>query len=92
VPIKMIHVENSSNVLAIGWGPFTGDLLIDFKGGTRYLFKKVPLSLWEKFQAAESKGAFFAREIKGKFESEKVERPKEVQIEKVVAQAQELAD
>lgn len=66
----MIPVKNSSNVEAIGFQPHAGDkgtLTVKFKGGKDYTFKSVPLSVWEDFRDAESKGSYFAKHIKGKF-------------------------
>ena len=78
--LKWIPVE-STNIAAIAAGPIDESgketvvsVWIKFKTGeAEWEFKKVPVDIWEQFVAAESKGSFFAKNIKGKYESTKHE-------------------
>ena len=54
----------------------SGDLIIRFKGGSIYRYKDVEPSVFWKFYQAESKGKFHAKNIKNKYEFEKIELPK----------------
>ena len=66
----MITLQNveSSNLAAIGFDEARSDLYVRFKGRTLlFVYAGVPKELFESFQAAPSKGIFFAREIKPKF-------------------------
>jgi len=60
----------SSNIKSIGYE--NENLIVEYLSGTRYLYKKVPVQLYEQFLEAESKGRFMNSNIKGKFEYEKV--------------------
>jgi hypothetical protein len=61
----------SSNVQKIG---YTTDekLLVEFKGGTEYLYSNVPKEEYEKLRDAESVGVHLNKEIKNKYECNKV--------------------
>ena len=49
-------------------GPYVnGYLTVTWKGGNVSTFKAVPESLWHRLQAAESKGRFVNKELKGRF-------------------------
>lgn len=56
----------SSNVLGSEYYPVTRVLRVSFHGGRVYQFTSVPRDLWDDFEAAESKGHFFASRIKDK--------------------------
>ncbi|MBI1213582.1 MAG: KTSC domain-containing protein [Alphaproteobacteria bacterium] len=57
---------DSSNVAALAYDGT--NLGIEFHGGRRYIYGRVPEELYEKLRHARSVGFFFAREIKGKFD------------------------
>ncbi len=42
-------------------------LTVTFKSGKSYDFYDVPVSIWQEFIEAESKGRYFTQNIKGKF-------------------------
>ena len=49
-------------------GPYVnGTLTVTWKGGNRSTFMSVPESVWHRLQAAESKGRFVNKELKGRF-------------------------
>jgi len=75
--MQKVKVE-SSNISEIGFeltaldaGKETvsvGTLRVTFKGGNVYEYPLVPASVFEAFTLSESKGKFFAVEIKGKYQ------------------------
>lgn len=48
------------------------NLLVGFTSEASYLYKDVPLDVFEEFKKAESKGKYFAANIKGKYEFERL--------------------
>ena len=62
--LPMIPIANSSNLEASRYCHATQVLAIRFKGGKVYHHKDVPADLAEAFDAAESKGKFYAQAIK----------------------------
>ena len=68
--MQMYPVE-SSNIARIGWDAESG-LRIEFKpSGAAYTYPGVSFDVWNDFQESESKGKFFAANIKGKYEGVK---------------------
>ena len=64
----------SKALAAIGYDPEANQLAVQFPSGHIWHYSNVPLSVWEAFHAAPSRGAFYAAEIKksGQFTAEKV--------------------
>lgn len=62
----------SGMLTAIGYDKDTSTLHVQFPKGDIYRYPGFPQELWEQFQAAESKGKFFAASIRGKFSGTKV--------------------
>jgi KTSC domain-containing protein len=65
---------SSKALAAIGYDADAHQLAVQFPSGHIWHYSNVQMSDWEAFQAAPSKGAFYAAEIKksGKFTAEKV--------------------
>ncbi|PKG42735.1 KTSC domain-containing protein [Psychroflexus sp. MES1-P1E] len=42
--------------------------MILYTDGGEYIYQKMPLSIWRNFQKANSKGRFYNRHIKGKYQ------------------------
>ncbi len=67
----------SSNLDAAGYDPATRELVVKFKNGSSFKYKRVVPALWKKFQAefdgtnGRSAGKFFAQHIRG-LENEKI--------------------
>ena len=60
---------SSSAVTRIEHDPFTHTLSVWFRGGTmRYAYEGVPSRVYQAFCRATSKGAFFQRYIRGRFD------------------------
>ena len=69
--LPMIQVE-SSNIKAIGYEDSTQKLDVEFNTGTLYRFFGVDMDIYNSLLAARSKGSFFSKHIRGKFESQKL--------------------
>lgn len=57
----------SSNITSIGYDPDEQKLEVEFHGGSIYQYFEVPETLYRYFIEAESKGKFFAQNVKGYF-------------------------
>lgn len=54
----------SSDIAAMGYDPATFEMQIQFQTGRVYSYQSFPLSLYQAFIGAPSKGKFFAQFIK----------------------------
>lgn len=66
VRIQRYPVE-SSNITSIGWHEVGNVLEIEFGTGAVYRYAHVPRNVYEALRDAESKGTFFAAQIKRAF-------------------------
>lgn len=62
----------SSNVESVSFDDSTDTLTVEFAGGDTYEYLNVPASVYRSFQAAPSAGQFVHRNLKGRFQSERV--------------------
>ncbi len=74
--VQRLDVEHSSNVLSIAYWLSAGKLQVAFKGGKTYEAEGVSLDTWNKFSIAESKGSYFASELKKRYTWRKLEEKK----------------
>jgi hypothetical protein len=58
----------SSNIESAGYDADAETLHVKFKNGGLYKYKSVPVQLYKDFMESESKGKFFFKEIRNKFE------------------------
>lgn len=58
---------DSSMIESIGYDAGTSVLEIEFKGGVVWAYENFPEYLWYEFEAAESKGKFFHKNIKEQY-------------------------
>ena len=65
-PVPLIEVE-SSNVRAIGYDADTKRLVVQFKKSGIYQYDNVPEALYHSFSAAQSKGQFVWRHLRGRY-------------------------
>ena len=70
-----MNLVDSSNIEAIGYVPKERLLHVKFKGGGMYRYADVPKRRYKQFSAAPSKGKFFAKNIRGKFDFERNTKP-----------------
>jgi lysyl-tRNA synthetase, class II len=74
VSITLIPTPESSQIEAIGYAPAYHTLAVQFKSsGAVYHYFAVPIEIWDGFQAAESKGKYFGKVIKGYYEYQRQE-------------------
>ena len=65
---------NSSSIASIGYSPRSRTLDVEFRTGAIYRYEQVPSQLAREFLAAESKGRYFARRVRGKFPFKQLQR------------------
>ena len=65
-------VKDSSHIKKISYVAESKTLGIEFKGGSSYLYKDVPFIIALNIVSSESQGQYFHKNIKNKFEFEKV--------------------
>jgi hypothetical protein len=65
-PIDREPVE-SSNLKSIGYSAARNTLAVEFRNGTIVHYSGVGMELATAFYCAESKGSFFAKQVRGKF-------------------------
>lgn len=68
---KMKPVK-SSNIDSIGYNESKKQLFVKFKNDVTYVYKDVPIEVWENFQKAESKGKFVYYELRNMYDYEKL--------------------
>jgi hypothetical protein len=57
----------SSMILSIGYDASTATLEIEFNSGAVWQYFDFPESVWYEFEASDSQGKFFHREIKNQY-------------------------
>lgn len=66
--MKLLKVQSSA-IGAIGYDDENNTLAVMFPNRAVYFYVGVPSRLFEEFVAAESKGGFFAKEVKDQYSS-----------------------
>jgi hypothetical protein len=61
----LIPVDSSAAIRAIGWND--GTLTVEFHNGRTYDHPGVPYSVYEQLMQAPSKGAYYNRNIRGRY-------------------------
>ena len=69
--LVMVEVE-SSNIKAVGYSAEKQFLDVSFKSGSTHRYYGVDVDIHNSLLVARSKGSFFAKHIRGKFESQKL--------------------
>ena len=62
----------SSMISSIGYDAVISILEIEFKSGPVWQYFDFPEPVWYEFEASDSKGKFFHREIKGQYSESQV--------------------
>lgn len=62
----------SSNLVSYGYDPARKTLAVWFKSGELFHHHDVPPVLWTAFEQAPSKGTFYGRAVRGKFQGLKM--------------------
>lgn len=63
---------SSSNIDSIGYDKTTHMLYVSFLSSGTYQFPGVPIEVFQGFEAAKSKGIYFAKMIRPNYKGEKV--------------------
>jgi KTSC domain len=71
-PIAMLPVS-SSMASAVGYDNNENILQVEFHNGTVYQYEGVEPETWKDFYCADSVGSFFNEQIKGQYESERID-------------------
>ena len=69
IPLEPIA---SSSLSAIGYNPAKQILAVQFKNGTIFHYAGISLDLAGELGLADSKGSFYAKNIRGKFQAERM--------------------
>jgi hypothetical protein len=72
-PSARLGMMPSSVIYRFNYDPRTAQLEIIFTTGRRYLYAQVPQHVVDEFRAAFSKGAFFNRYIRDRYECREVD-------------------
>lgn len=73
--IDFVETPDSTAFSQIGYSENRQDLVIQFKeSGAYYVYHDVPGDVWDALLAADSRGGYYNREIKGNFDCEKIEK------------------
>jgi hypothetical protein len=70
--LEMVAVF-SSNIAAIGYRALDKTLQVRFHSGVSYRYTNVPYYVWDSFMKSDSKGSFLNSEIKGQYETTKLD-------------------
>jgi hypothetical protein len=71
--MKLIPIEGSSNIQAVGDDPQTREMQVQFKGGAIYTHQDVSVLKHAQFIAAKSKGSHYHDNFRGKHNAKKLE-------------------
>lgn len=63
----------SKNLKSVGHEPLSATLEVEFLDGKVYQYDNVPASIFKSLLQAASKGTYFAKEIKNKYTSKRIE-------------------
>lgn len=65
----------STAIRRLSYDQATSTLFVSFVDGDTYAYFAVPPSVHQDFQAARSKGGFFAREVRNRYHYQRVDDP-----------------
>jgi hypothetical protein len=66
----------SSNLAGIGYNRSARVLEIEFQSGAIYRYREVPAEIYEGLLSAESKGQYFIRHVRGRYEFRRMNEPR----------------
>lgn len=71
---EKVSTPDSSAFTEIGYIRSEETLVVTFRNtGYSYAYYGVPVSVWNKFRSADSKGSYYNSDIKGNYKCEKIE-------------------
>lgn len=80
--IETMENINSSMLGNIMYNTDISRLTVVFKNNQEYFYDNVPVEVWIQFNEAESKGKFYAKNIKGKYPADLTTQKEETEIDK----------
>lgn len=75
IPLPLTPVVGSSNIAAAGYSADVKLLDLKFVSGAVHRYSGVPPEVFDGFLASKSKGTFFGKEIRGRFQSQRIDLP-----------------
>jgi hypothetical protein len=66
-PPRVVKTPSSNHIAQFSFDASTDTLTIWFRSGDEYDFMNVPASVARSFEASDSAGQFFIRQIKGRY-------------------------
>lgn len=69
---ETFYTPDSSNILKIKYYEDQYILEVEFQNGGTYQYYDVPITIWENFKAADSKGKYLHEHIKGNYRYSRV--------------------
>lgn len=63
----------SSNIAELGYDAATSTMAVGFSGSGRYFFGGVPRETFDGLLKADSKGSYFAKNVRGRYPSRRVD-------------------
>lgn len=66
----VVTITNSSVFNEIAYDEKNYYLRVRLKTGVEYIYDNVPLNIWQGFKTAESKGRYYASNIRGKYKTQ----------------------
>ena len=70
--MRRMPVESSA-ISSVGYDAGSQTLEVEFQSGSVYDYREVPREVYESFLASSSKGRFFARRIRSRYESRRAQ-------------------
>jgi hypothetical protein len=64
----------STAIRSLSYDPAKREMRVTFVSGRRYLYAEVPAEVFEAFENAPSRGAFFNREIRDRYDYREARR------------------
>ncbi len=72
--VTMVSTPESTCFSEVGYDEAENTLVVTFRdSGSTYAYYDVSSSVWSEFIAAESKGSYYNKKIKGNYDCEKIE-------------------
>lgn len=71
--MRMLIVNESQQIVAVGFDPLASKLRVEFRGGRTYDYLGVTPDVFAAFVSAPSMGSYHARNIKALFDFERVQ-------------------
>lgn len=65
-------IEDSSNIAEVDYNDSNHSLRVKFHSGGEYIYDAVPKRIYESLITAESKGSYFYKNIRNKYQAHRV--------------------